>query len=573
VATTKRRTTTKSKTRATKSAARLSTAEARAQASALVEAASGDEARQTALLSALREDLNALVETANLAPAGYVRLGGDGTYRDLDEIDRAEAIEASYYYWQRDPLAGRAVQLIRDYTFGRGVTFKAKDPRVQKVIKDFLADADNKLIASAAGQWEISERVQLSGEWFPIFFVNRFTGHVKVSLVEPEEITQIITDSNNKRKELFYERRWVKRSFNWESKTLSGGRTVCDYLPNFNLQPPKNAGRFEPGFKRIEHASVGDGTTFVAMQHIKINSHGPRGIPLLLRVLPWIKAYKGFMEDRATLTLALATFAFKMSVKGSKSAVARLATQWGTYDAVSRLGGANDKERREGAQTFIANENVNLDQLNTNSNAANAYQDGRMIRQQVGAGVGITEQNLTGDPSVANLASATQMEGPMLKMFESWQQLFHDEFVYIMAFVINMAIQYGDLDPAVPYQDEHGVQHDFDPSVEIDFPPIVSKDLATLISAIAQLISAQSLAGHEYIPPERLAVYILQAFGETDVDTVIAELKQAEALKAARSQTPAATTDGSNLPDETATQTQQLNAALTMLAEALGVPA
>lgn len=549
--TTKKRTTS-SKTRA----AKLSTAEARVQAQALVEAAGTDPARQAALLSALREDLSALREAANLAPAGYVRLGGDGAYSDIDEIDRADAIEASYYYWQRDPLAGRAVQLIRDYTFGRGVSFKAKDPRVQKVLKAFLDDVDNKLIASAAGQWEISERIQLAGEWFPIFFVDRFTGAVKVSLVEPEEISQIVTDPNNKRKELFYERRWVKRSFNWESRTLSGGRSVCDYVPNFNLAAPKNTGRFEPGFKRIEHATVGDGRTFIAMHHIKINSHGPRGIPLLLRVLPWIKAYKGFMEDRATLTLALATFAFKMTVKGSKSAVSRLATQWGTYDAVSRLGGTGgtlDKERREGAQTFIANDNVALDQMSTNSNAANAYQDGRMIRQQVGAGVGITEQNLTGDPSVANLASATQMEGPMLKMFESWQQLFHDEFVYIMAFVVNMAIQYGDLDPSQPYLDGDGVQHDFDPSVEIDFPPIVSKDLATFISAIAQLISAQSLAGREYIPAERLAVYILQAFGETDVDTVLAELKQAEALKAMQS-APAATTDGENLPDPTATQ-------------------
>ena len=566
-----RRTTTKQPAKRTREA--LSTSDAQAQAAALIEAAGSDPARQAALIDALRSDVNALLEGANLAPAGYVRLGGDGSYSDIDEIDRADAIEASYYYWQRDPLAGRAVQLIRDYTFGRGVSFKAKDPRVQQVVKAFLANVDNKLIASAAGQWELSERLQLSGELFPIFFVNRFTGEVKVSLVEPEEINQIVTDPDNKRKELFYERIWVKRSFNWESHNYSGGRTVKDYIPSFNLTPPSNASRVGPGFKRIEHATVGDGRTFVAMQHIKINSHGTRGIPLLLRVLPWIKAYKGFMEDRATLTLALATFAFKMSVKGSKSAVARLATQWGTYDAVSRLGGTGDKERREGAQTFIANENVNLDQLNTNSNAANAYQDGRMIRQQVGAGVGITEQNLTGDPSVANLASATQMEGPMLKMFEAWQQLFHDEFVYILDFVVNMAIQYGDLDPSQPYRDADGVQHDFDPTVEIDFPPIVSKDLATFISAIAQLISAQSLAGREYIPADRLAVYILQAFGETDVDTVLAELQQVEALKAMQATVQPAATDGANLPDPTATQAQQLTAALASLAEALGVAA
>lgn len=538
------------------------TREARARAQALLDATGDDPQRQNALLSALREDLDALVEHANLAPGGgWVRAGGDSTYAEVNEVDRADAVEASYYYWQRDPLAGNAVRLIRDYTFGRGVTFKAKDPRVQQVVQDFLDDPDNKLLASAAGQWELSERIQLSGELFPVFFVNRWNGKVKFSLIEPEEVPQIITDPDNRRKHLFYERRWVKRVFNWENQLQSGGRTKKDYYPNFNLQPPRNAGKGEAGFKRIEHSTVGDGSTFIAMHHIKINSHGQRGIPLLFRILPWLKAYKGFMEDRATLTLALSTWAFKQKVKGSKSAVARLAQQWGTYDAVSRLGGAG-KERREGAGTIIENENVDLEQLNVDSKAGNAYQDGRMLRQQVGAGVGITEQNLTGDPSVANLASATQMEGPMLKMFESWQQLFHDEFTYIMQFVVRMAIAYGDLKTDEPYLDEQGNQHEFDRTVEIDFPPIVTQDLSVFIGAIAQLISSQSAAGQQYVSQERLAKYILQAFGETDVDTALSELKFQPAAAPQVGNKPPAPAAGANLPDQ---QAQALRAAIEAL--------
>ncbi|HLF28212.1 MAG TPA: hypothetical protein VJG32_17925 [Anaerolineae bacterium] len=462
--------------------------------------------------SDLKEVVVQLLEHTSLMPDdGYVRLAGGGLlWNDLDPIERSDALEASYYYWKRDPLMHRAVQLIKDYTFGRGVTWKAKEPRVSAVLSRFWKDKNNRIIAKAVGQWELAERIQLAGEVFPIFFVNTFTGHVKVRVVPPEEITDIITDPEDKDTTLYYQRTWVKQAFRWETKTWSGGRTRRDFIPDWD----NRAGEYSTGARRQG--------TLVYMHHIKINSHGSRGDPLYYNALPWIKAYKGFMEDRATLTLAAATYAFKQRIKGSKAAVARLRQQW--LDISTRYGetgSTTGKERREGAQTIIENENVSLEQFNFDTRSGNAYTDGRMLRQQVAAGTGITEQNLTGDPSVANLASATQMEGPMLKMFESWQQLWKDEYSDIFEFVIDMAVEYGDLPP------------DVDRTVEVNFPPIVIKDLPTIINAVAQLISAQSMAQIEYITPERLAGYILEAFGETDVDQALTDLKQIWAARAA----------------------------------------
>jgi len=63
-----------------------------------------------------------------------------------------------------------------------------------------------------------------------------------------------------------------------------------------------------------------------------------------------------------------------------------------------------------------------------------------------------------------------------------------------------------------------------DLTVEVDFPPITTSDLTQIISAIAQLISAQSQARQIYVPAKRIASYILQAFGETDVQQVLKEL-------------------------------------------------
>ena len=77
----------------------------------------------------------------------------------------------------------------------------------------------------------------------------------------------------------------------------------------------------------------------------------------------------------------------------------------------------------------------------------------------------------------------------------------------------------------------------------------------------AQLISAQSLAGIQYVSHKRLATYILQAFGETDVETALAELEfqgMADALDV---------DDGEQLPDE---QADAIRAAIEALRVAVG---
>ena len=100
----------------------------------------------------------------------------------------------------------------------------------------------------------------------------------------------------------------------------------------------------------------------------------------------------------------------------------------------------------------------------------------------------------------------------MLKTFESWQQFWHDELVDVMNFVVRVSEKWGDKRPGN------------DRKVEIDFPPIVTKDLPVVMGAVASLITAQTTAGQQFIGPRRLATYILQAFGENDVDAALGEI-------------------------------------------------
>lgn len=521
-------------------------------------------------MEALRADVRALAEAVEFyEEPGWWQLGGESLSGDVAPINRLTALLNSRYYWHRDPLYGRAVRLTRNYTFGRGVSWRAGDPKIAEVLERFWDDPDNRLFTRAEGQWELCDKLIVDGELFPVFFVNRYDGAVKVSLVEPEEVSQVIPDPDDRRKTRYYERQWVRYAWNWESKSFGGGEARVDYYPDWGCRETR------PGDSQIAaerlvagddpggaaHATVavtndvGEVLTHVYMSHLRANRYGLRALPAFYAAITWVSGYKGFMEDRATLTLAAATFAFKQKIKGGAQAVARLVSQWGGK-VLGRYGGSGGRERREGAQTIIENEASDLQQLHFDTRAGNAYQDGRMLRQQVSAGTDVTEPDLTGDPSVGNLASMTAMNGPQLKGFESWQQLFKDLYQDVFDFVIRMAVIYGGLD----LKDERGQKRDL--TVEVDFPPIVVKDLPVLIGAVAALISAQSLAGREYVSPKRLAAYILQAFGETDVEEALAELDFEDVKRAVGD-----FADEQALPDEHA---DAIQAAIEALRVAVG---
>ncbi len=521
-------------------------------------------------LTEMRQEVALLRESIEFndpQQSSWVQLGQslDG---ETDIIDRIVALANSRYYWRRDPLFSRAVRLTRNYTFGRGVTWRASDPGVTRIIQAFWDDPDNKkVLTRAQGQWQTCDKLLVDGEIFPTFFVDQLRGGVKISLTEPEEVYSVIPDADNRAKIIYFYRKWFKREFNFGGKTWGASSSADDFYPDWNARetyPDAKKASAEqlsrgddPTGARHSTVAVSRGENVVTrayMTQLRTNAYGLRALPTFYPALVWASGYKGFMEDRATLTLAAATFAFKQKVKGGAAAVARMVTQWGGA-ITGRYGGTRGKERSEGGQILVENEAVDLQQFNVDTRAANAYQDGRMLRQQVGAAVDLTEPDLTGDPSVGNLASMTAMNGPQLKGFESWQQLFADFYADVFDFVIRQAIKHGRLDPVA-----NGKPRDL--TVEVDFPPVVVKDLPTIIGAIAQLITAQGISGMEYVAPRRLASYILAAFGETDVETALGELELDQlALPGLDSVEPDA------LPDDVADKVRET---LGVLIEAIG---
>lgn len=456
-------------------------------------------------MALMLDTIRALRETAELEEPGWLPLTSSADAQ-LSSLDLHDIRQASHYYFLRDPIFRRAVQLIRDYTFGRGISWRAVDDRATEVLERFWSDARNrKTISRATAQWRLSEKLQLDGEVFFLFFVNKATGHVVMRTVPVEEIASdgLITHPEDKETGLYYRREWQRTRLNWETMKSQYAERVVDFIPDWTNQEGKYANK----------GTVEDEEVAQYMHHLKINTHGDRGVPLHFCSIPWVKVYRGFMEDRATLTMAQAIFAFKHKIKGSARAVARAVADWGAINLSHRYA-AGGKERREGGRTYVENEPSDLQPWEPRTGASNAYQDGRMLRQQIAAGTGITEPDLTGDAQAGTYATISTMAAAMLKGFEAQQQIWSDEVKDDMAFVIQMAKKYG------------GLSKDVKEAVEVDMPPITTRDLNTTLNAIVTVLEKQTKANLAIMTPRRMTVEILKALGETDIEAALAEVEE-----------------------------------------------
>jgi len=88
------------------------------------------EAVAGARLEAMRKDIAKLEESIEFNDPGASNWQeqGQSLTGETDVIDISVARANSRYYARRDPLYGRAKRLTRNYTFGRGVAWRAADP-------------------------------------------------------------------------------------------------------------------------------------------------------------------------------------------------------------------------------------------------------------------------------------------------------------------------------------------------------------------------------------------------------------------------------------------------------------
>lgn len=416
--------------------------ESASRVDSLEEAATGN-ARDARLL---RRELHNLAYTAlDAAPQGH----------DVAPEERKAWATLARETWMTDPQAGAAVDLLNDFTFGRGVPRpRAKDPKVQEILDEAWDDTDNQLVLTTFNaQIALGTDLQLQSNLFLLLFDDGDDGKVKLGLLNHDTVDDAVRDPENRMRVAYFKATRQETGWDWNTDkplvTVENGEKRVVYYEHWrNAQTAKDeeeiAEAVDSPRKKLgkpPHDKLGTGRVY----HIAVNRTSEQvfGVPTMQRTIRWFTAYNDFMSARVDTAKAAAAFIMKRKVKGTKGQVERMAE---TALAKTSLLGAASPTMADGvtmrgpapASVLTENDMVSHEPYTVPTGAGDATSDGQMIRSQISAATHFPQHYL-GDAGSANLATATSMELPVLKHVEGRQEVFEQMFRWFLDRAIERA--------------------------------------------------------------------------------------------------------------------------------------
>lgn len=471
-------------------------------------------AETTASLEYLQESL-AELELA-LDDEGWLRIALQGE-REFTRAGLAKIISLARLMWLKNPLVQRAVNVRGYYVWGQGVTIRAKDDQVNTVVQRMLADRGNRAELFGARARLVKEQtLATDGNLFLVLLANPITGHLKIRSVPVDEIVDIHTNPDDRRDPWFYERRWTETRLNQHGTRELVTEHVA-YYPDWQYQPRQRpatlGGRRIVWDQPIYHVKVGglDGMRF--------------GVPETYAVLDWARAYKGFLEDWASLAKSLSRFAWRLTTNPKKLTAAKekLSTRLSTTQV------PDTNPAPTAGSAFIGDSGATLDAI-PKTGAQTSAEDGKGLRLMVAAGMDLPDTILSGDPDQGNLATASTLDRPTELAMVTRQQLWAEVIADIATFAVTRSIDatQGRLTGTVTVDadglEEIHLDGDLDPTVEVTFPPVLEQDAAKQIGAIVTAATLDGKTNAGTIPERELARMLLVTLGEDHVDELLDQL-------------------------------------------------
>lgn len=545
-------------------------------------------------ITRIREGLTDVSRT--IEDLTWTNLSQDIRTLGLDDewVRRRDLLSRLRIMRKRSPLAKQAFALLKNYTLGMGVTLRPNNKKqVARIIDEFWDDPINRMtFTSYESMIQALDTLFTDGDLFLVLFPDFEMGTVQLGWVDSILVQDIVTDENNWRVPRWYKVRKPQGAYDYKTgayQSMSGDDFVWyrDWTnpPDAESDEDTTAGKVKQGSLTDKFIPT---TQYYAdkppanrietglIYHVAINKRGKFGESELAAAADWLKAHKDFMEDRATLSRAAAQIAWKKKRKGPASDVAaQLATlQSSLVQNISRW---ESNPPSASGSTLIENEGSTMEWMKTDTGAGNASIDERILRMMVGSAVGVMNHYF-GDEASANLATATAMELPMLKMYEGWQKLIADLIKDLCRYALEVAHEagrIGDEDLSRKYEDKeekpvtlwgpNGPQSitsakesliamgfdrelieaqslalvttkqpkdvddmekddtgEIDWYVDVDFPPIIQREVGGYIAALKNMFSMMPVMN---IESQKLVVSMaLTALGQNDVDEVMYKL-------------------------------------------------
>lgn len=379
-----------------------------------------------------------------------------------------------------DPLAGREVEMLADFAFGKGIGRpRCVDKDAQELVDEAWTDPSNlEELTGFGAQRAASNDLKTQANLLALLFEG--AGAVRIGWLNFDDVIDVVPDPENRRRAIYYLAR--ERRYKWNTKTNSpafdeqtmaeNGLPRLKYYPHWqNLRLAEEEREADSSLEPlpvIEPDRLGAGSIFP----VSINRLGEQhfGVPPFARSLRFYSAMNQFTEARVTMAQAASAFVAKKVIRGTPNMVRRQANamlnQGGELSSRDVLSGSGDFPRQVEERRFwgarqapmppggIWNENQSdtLESLKLSSGGAEAQQDATIIRAPISASSGFGQHYL-GDASNANLATATTLELPVLMLVQTWQQYFEQLYTWFVDRVIEAAVNAGRLGGTVASAD------------------------------------------------------------------------------------------------------------------------
>jgi hypothetical protein len=286
-----------------------------------------------------------------------------GTAIDKPWHELFQEFEDAREAWRRNPLARRLVGLITSYTVGNGITLHCEKRDAQRFLTEFWQQNRMEL---RVDEW--CDELSRSGELFPILFTNPVSGISTIRTVPACLIHGVDFDPDDYERELRY-----------QESVGPGGNAL-------------GAEKWWIGVGSAQATQIDQ----PLMLHYAVNRPvgAVRGESDLAPILPWLRRYNRWLEDRVRLNAAMRAFLWIVKVPARlRSALEE------RYRTPPEAGSVIIAE--EGAETWEA--------VSPNLHAADAEKDGRAIRWMIVAGGPGTALLDLGEGEDSNLATGQAM--------------------------------------------------------------------------------------------------------------------------------------------------------------------
>ncbi len=392
--------------------------------------------------------------------------GGNFRSLDLDWQAHKENLDDALSAWRTNPLARRIVALTTDYVIGAGIVLSSGVPWVDNFLGELW-----KLNDMARRCYDWCDELTRSGELFVVLRTDKVSGMSFVRAIPAVRINGVKTDPDDLERELEY-RETVPGSIE--------GRA----WPSYRAQPNAEQVMLHYTINRPVGCIRGDGDL------------GP--------ILPWLKRYKDWLENRVRLNKYKTAFMWDVKVIGRP----------GRGDTV-RKKRFRYRQPPEPGSIIVHGDDEEWSAVSPKIEAWDAKEDGKALRLIIAAGVGIPLHFLAEGES-ATRATAAEMGDPTFRHYYRRQLMFGQ----LLTDLVTVAVRRAN---AVGRGKSYG-----DLKLQVKFPDVTKSDNQAIAqSALLITRALDTMARYGWIDRESAITMALKFAGELiDVRTVLERIEK-----------------------------------------------